>query len=326
MRRVGVWIVVMSTWLGACSGSEETHPQATADPTVGFSLATHGLVGATDAEGRQCLDSGDQLSDGIWFGMVKGIDPGSVLVDIACYWSGEGAAAKAVSDGHEPVLFYLINEDPQTYTVELDAFGTAHWVDGESSPEPIPMAAWPVAGSTFDQRCPHETCGVWLFINGGAVTELVEWYLPRWEAWNPTLPLGPWGPPSDISSGVSAAPAGELVTRSVADLEQLPGVVPCVPPTDQDISIGMGSILRSGIFLEAAPYPEAETALRAFLDAGSPAGQQQLAQSGYDMLSLRGMTDLVIYGRDFGDGYVTLVGVHHEPAGWVVRWWAASGC
>lgn len=200
MRWVGVCIVVVSTWLGACSGSEETHPQATAYPHTGFSLATHGLVGATDAEGRQCLESGNQLSDGIWFGVVEGIDAGFVVVDIACYWSGEGAAAQAASDGHQPVLFYLINEDPRTYTVVLDASGTAHWVDGESAPEPIPMADWPVAGSTFDQRCPDETCGAWLFINDGAVTELVEWYLPRWETWNSTLPIDPWGPANDVMS------------------------------------------------------------------------------------------------------------------------------
>ncbi len=191
MRRLVTWILITIVWLGGCSDT----------PT--FSLSSHGLTpqplpGSADgAPGSGCVVDGDQLSDGIWFGLVENMSAESVTIDVACYWSGEAAAAMATADGHEPVDFYLSNGDERAYTVQLDAAGTAHWVGSadDSVPKPIPMPDWPVAGSTFYQECPSEHCGAWLYVNGGVATELIEWYLPRWETWNALLPLSPWDVP-----------------------------------------------------------------------------------------------------------------------------------
>ena len=38
---------------------------------------------------------------------------------------------------------------------------------------PVPFADWP-EDPTFSQPCPGEFCGVWLFVNDGAVTEMLE--------------------------------------------------------------------------------------------------------------------------------------------------------
>ena len=45
-----------------------------------------------------------------------------------------------------------------------------------SSPTEIPLAAWPHPDSF--QACPGEYCSVWLYVNGGQATAVVEQYLP----------------------------------------------------------------------------------------------------------------------------------------------------
>jgi hypothetical protein len=147
-----------------------------------------------DAQGFRCDAAGEVLADGVWFGFVRNLSSSAVSIDVACYYTGEGAARLAVSEGHDPVLFYLGNDDPATFDVRLDSAGLAHWVDDAAGaiPEPVPMSQWPVAGSTFSRECPGELCGIWLYVNQGVATEIVEWYLPRWEVWNETLALPPW--------------------------------------------------------------------------------------------------------------------------------------
>ena len=188
MVRLTALILLISALASACSQDPVYSLEATG-------LQSHPTRDEPDHDlGFRCDTDGNELADGVWFGFVRNLSLRAVTVDVACYWAGDGAAALAVFEGHDPVLFYLGNDDPETFDVPLDAAGVAHWVDDaeEATPEPIPMSQWPVAGSTFSRECPGDLCGIWLYINDGVATEIVEWYLPRWESWNETLALPPW--------------------------------------------------------------------------------------------------------------------------------------
>ncbi|GBD84600.1 kelch motif protein [bacterium BMS3Abin02] len=152
-----------------------------------FSVFSNGffpdpLPGSNEANGSGCVVSGSQLPDGIWFGFVEDAGAATVTFDLACFWTGEAAAAEAAADGQEPLEgdFHIRDEDPQTRTVARDSAGTAYWLDGagDLTPQAIPMSDWPVIGGTAYQECPGDHCAAWLYVNGGVVTELVEQYLP----------------------------------------------------------------------------------------------------------------------------------------------------
>jgi hypothetical protein len=149
-----------------------------------YSVALNGLFpdplpGSDQAHGSGCAPPGDGLPDGVWFGFAEGADDGAVTFDLACFWTGAAAQAEAAADGEEAFDFYIRNINPKTFAVPLDLGGTAYWIDASGSdttPKPIAMTAWPVGGGYTP--CPGEFCAVWLFVNEGVATELVEQYLP----------------------------------------------------------------------------------------------------------------------------------------------------
>lgn len=161
-----------------------TSPPSTVPPapytTDGYGFFPDPLGTAADGHGSGCVLEGDVLTAGMWFGFVEAIGSGSVTFDLACFFTGDAAVAAATADGGEAFDFYIRNQNPKTFTVPLLATGTAFWLDatGDLTPQPIPMTTWPVAAPPSYQQCPHEFCSVWLFVNSGTATELVEQYLP----------------------------------------------------------------------------------------------------------------------------------------------------
>jgi hypothetical protein len=136
---------------------------------------------ADEAHGSGCVAGGNELPDGIWFGFATSVTADTVTLDLACFWTGEAADAAAIADGAEPLGFHVRNENPTTRTMARDASGTAYWLDGAAAeivPLAIPMVDWPVIVGAAYQECPSDHCAVWLYINDGVVTELVEQYLP----------------------------------------------------------------------------------------------------------------------------------------------------
>jgi hypothetical protein len=118
----------------------------------------------------------------MWFGFVEGIGGGSVTFDLACFYTGAAGWAAAAADGEMgyDLDFYISNQVATTRSVPLDSGGTAYWLDatGDLTPLAIPMTDWPKPWPPDYQVCPAEFCSVWLFVNGGEVTELLEQYLP----------------------------------------------------------------------------------------------------------------------------------------------------
>lgn len=132
------------------------------------------------AHGSGCVTPGfDALPNGVWFGFVEALGAEGLVFDLACFFTGDAAVAAAEEDGAEAVDFYIRNQNPTTFTVPV-AVGIRVWtVDATAAdvtPTEIPPGEWPYSGSYQD--CPSDHCAVWLYVNGGEATALVEQYLP----------------------------------------------------------------------------------------------------------------------------------------------------
>lgn len=137
--------------------------------------------GSSDAHGSGCVTPGlDALPNGVWFGFAEGVGGGVITFDLACFYTGPSAVAAATADGEESFGYYVRNKVSTTFVVPVAADARVWYVDMLSAevgtPTEIPLAAWPHPDSF--QACPDDYCSVWLYVNGGRVTGIVEQYLP----------------------------------------------------------------------------------------------------------------------------------------------------
>ena len=150
-----------------------------------FSIDRYGffpdaLPGSAGAAGSGCVIGQDVLPDGMWFGFVEAVGDDAVSIDIACFWTGDAAITEAEADGNESYDFYIRNTNPKTRPVPSGNDATGYWLDGtgDLTPQPLPLADWPSTTGTSLQDCPSDLCAVWVYVNGGVITELIEQYLP----------------------------------------------------------------------------------------------------------------------------------------------------
>jgi hypothetical protein len=131
------------------------------------------------AGGSGCAPGSGPLPDGVWFGNVGGIGAASVDFDLACFYFGDIAYAEGAKDGEEVNNdYYIRNVNPALRTVPIATGAMVFEIDAASIGYlSIPFADWPVDPAGYI-ACPSNWCGVWLFVNGGQVTEILEQYLP----------------------------------------------------------------------------------------------------------------------------------------------------
>jgi hypothetical protein len=131
-----------------------------------------------DPHGSGCVVGADVLPAGVWFGFAKAVTGGNITFDLACFYTGDAAAAAAIADGEEVMDFYIRNQNPKVYIVPISPSAEVWYVDMISGPDPapLPLASWPTADSYVP--CPGDYCAVWLYVNGGVATGIVEQYLP----------------------------------------------------------------------------------------------------------------------------------------------------
>lgn len=141
---------------------------------------------AGDPHGSGCAPpSGDVLPDGVWFGYAMafgGFQAGSgsepLSFDLACYFTGDAAYAARVADGlpgDSDASEYVRNKNPKLYTVPFWASAEVWSIpSGSGFPQLIPAGSWPRSDGYF--ACPGAGCPVWLYVNGGMITGLVEQY------------------------------------------------------------------------------------------------------------------------------------------------------
>ena len=99
--------------------------------------------------------------------------------DLACFYYGAIAYTEGAADGEEVNNdYYVRNVNPTLRTVSVPPTVTVHEIDtGSIGFVPAPFSGWPVDASAYI-ACPSDWCGVWLFVNGGDVTEMLEQYVP----------------------------------------------------------------------------------------------------------------------------------------------------
>jgi hypothetical protein len=142
--------------------------------------------GSGGAHGSGCVTPGfDALPNGVWFGFAEGVGGGNITFDLACFYTGPAACDAQIEDGFaadadECIDFWVRNNVATTFSVPLAAGARVWYVDMTSgdvtSPAEIPLADWPTPDSFQD--CPGDYCSVWLYVNGGRITGIVEQYLP----------------------------------------------------------------------------------------------------------------------------------------------------
>lgn len=135
------------------------------------------LGSAGDPNGSGCVVNADILPNGVWFGYATSVSGATITFDLACFFTGDAAVAAATADAAEAFDFYIRNQNPKTYSVPIDGGADVFIVDPVTIEETqISAASWP-SGASF-VPCPGEFCAVWLYVNGGQATGLVEQYLP----------------------------------------------------------------------------------------------------------------------------------------------------
>ena len=138
------------------------------------------LPGSEGASGSGCYTGSGDLPDGVWFGFLQVVGTESVTVDLACFWFGDIAYEIGEAIGQEVTNDYFItnNSDPDR-SVPVAGNATVWTIAGDPTEghSAVPFASWPSSEPTYVQ-CPGDGCLVWLYVNGGLVTEVVEQYTP----------------------------------------------------------------------------------------------------------------------------------------------------
>ena len=137
------------------------------------------LPGSGGAAGSGCTPGAGPLPDGAWFGYVVAKSATDIDFDLACFYYGAIAYTEGAADGEEVNNdYYVRNANPTLRTIPVAATVTVHEVDaGSDGFLTVPFSGWPVdPGASIP--CPSHSCNVWLFVNGGDVTEILEQFTP----------------------------------------------------------------------------------------------------------------------------------------------------
>ncbi len=193
--------------LGACTNGDTTSPQVQVTVTVApfptdasattpaatsavtppppppepepVHIYTYGdewaLAPETEARGSGCSPGGGALPDGAWFGFAHTWSASQFSFDLACWWSGARAHQEGLDDGFEDAYdFYITNDNPTLRTVPVGGNVPARkagWEDGLFTLTQV--IADP--GGSLPTNHPYP---VWIYINGGEITEIAVQYVP----------------------------------------------------------------------------------------------------------------------------------------------------
>jgi hypothetical protein len=130
--------------------------------------------GSDEAHGSGCAPGSDSLPDGVWFGYVAGRSSAGIEFDLACIWTGAAAVAAAAADGVTlEIDYYVRNQSGQIRSPRVADGATVHQLGGSPWFIEMSYADWRqgACNGFGDPSCP-----VWLYVNGGRVTAVVEQY------------------------------------------------------------------------------------------------------------------------------------------------------
>jgi len=136
------------------------------------------LPGSEGASGSGCLAGSDPLRDGAWFGYVERTANG-IVFDLACFYFGDIAYTEGTKDGVAVANdYYIRNFVDLTWSFDIKSDVVVYSIDPATNGFlEVPFADWPAHGGGYIP-CPGDRCGVWIYLNGGRVTAIVEQFVP----------------------------------------------------------------------------------------------------------------------------------------------------
>jgi hypothetical protein len=184
-----VTLIVLASMM-ACSTPQKPQPApvvaapvVAAQFTAGRSAHTP-LPGSGGALGSGCTPGAGALPDGAWYGYARDWDADGIDFDLACFYTGAAADAQAAAraDEEPPNDFYLVNDDITTRRLAVDGTVAAYRLAMPDDVVGLEQATYAelIGGPGVPNIviCPGEWCSIWVFINDGRVTEMMEQYLP----------------------------------------------------------------------------------------------------------------------------------------------------
>lgn len=126
------------------------------------------LPGAGDNYGSGCSPGSDSLPDGIWYGHIESASSSVIQFDLICF-----APIRPDADG----VGTITNDNPKLRTVPIAPTATVHAIAPDGLWELESYSTWYVAPGQ-EGFCPPSGCwDVWLYVNNGEVTEIVQiWF------------------------------------------------------------------------------------------------------------------------------------------------------
>jgi hypothetical protein len=138
--------------------------------------------GSGGASGSGCAPGAGVLPDGAWFGHAVRWDAAGIDFDLACIYFGDPAVAEAATRKLEkpPNGFLIVNDGKvlRRVSVASGAIGYRLVDVGERIALERTTYASLIVDSGRYQPCPAEWCPVWVFINAGAASEVMQQYIP----------------------------------------------------------------------------------------------------------------------------------------------------
>ncbi len=131
------------------------------------------------ASGSGCSPGAGPLPAGVWFGYVSTGNPTTLQFDLACWYFGDVAWDIAAARGDTADNdYYVVNDNPTLRTVPVSVGAVVHHINETSTAhDPIAYPEWLLEPPGY-LACPFDFCPLWLYVNGGEVTEIVEQYVP----------------------------------------------------------------------------------------------------------------------------------------------------
>lgn len=130
------------------------------------------LPGSDNAHGSGCAPGTDTMPDGIWFGYVTARPADRLDFDLACIWTGAEAHRRTEEAGEVVVVDYFISNEVSKIRSPAIATGAmVYHLTGNPWFTALTYGEWrnDACHGFQDHSCP-----VWLYINGGNVTAVVE--------------------------------------------------------------------------------------------------------------------------------------------------------
>jgi hypothetical protein len=162
------------------AGPSTTGPPTPPSVPISIPTATDGTSpdgsGCTPPEGQQ------HLPNGIWFGVLKTVDPtgATIGLDLACWFSGTSAQAVTGATGPVDDDHYVRNQNPKIYTLPTVAnvavVPLAQAANGEFTGGPGAAASgFAAAQALLTDQSNHD---VWVEITDGRVTVIQAQFSP----------------------------------------------------------------------------------------------------------------------------------------------------